>query len=156
MAIPTRFPIRFKILVAVLFVITAVVGIITFTMANLFHADKKTYIHDLVSVVALNTAEESRSLLSGYRERLQVYARLVNDRTLSQEQKSELLKGLSTDFRDFLVVAIYESGKEQAAIYDVKALTAAGLTKKEVQDYRKNHPPPFDLIQAEGVSIERS
>jgi len=56
MAIPTRFPIRFKILVAVLFVITAVVGIITFTMANLFHADKKTYIHDLVSVVALNTA----------------------------------------------------------------------------------------------------
>ena len=156
MAIPTRFPIRFKILVAVLFVITAVVGIITFTMANLFHADKKTYIHDLVSVVALNTAEESRSLLSGYRERLQVYARLMNDRTLSQEQKSELLKGLSTDFRDFLVVAIYENGKEQAEIYDVKALTAAGLTKKEVQDYRKNHPPPFDLIQAEGVSIERS
>lgn len=156
MAIPTRFPIRLKILIALLFVITAVVGIITFTMANLFHADKKTYIHDLVSVVALNAAEESRSLLSSYRERLQVYARLVNDRSLSREQKSELLKGLSQDFRDFLVVAIYANGKEQAAIYDVKALTAAGLTKKEVIDYRKNHPPPFDLIQAEGVSIERS
>lgn len=156
MAIPTRFPIRFKILIILLCVITAVVGLITFAMANLFHADKKTYIHDLVSVVALNTAEEARSLLSSYRERLQVYVRLVNNRNLSREQKSELLKGFSEDFRDFLAVSIYENGKEQAAVYDVKALKAAGLTKEEILAYRKKQPPSFERIQEKGVSIDRS
>ena len=60
------FPIRLKILLAVLFLVTIVVSTITFTMANLFHSDKTAYIHDLTSVIALHTAEEARSLLDSW------------------------------------------------------------------------------------------
>ena len=40
-------PIRYKILLAVLLVVTAVVSTITFTMAQLFHSDKRG-LHDFV------------------------------------------------------------------------------------------------------------
>jgi hypothetical protein len=53
-----RFPIRLKILITMLVVVTGVVGAIVATMANLFHMDKKTYITDLVSMVTASTAEE--------------------------------------------------------------------------------------------------
>jgi signal transduction histidine kinase len=147
---------RFKILVAMLLVITAVVGIITFTMATRFHEDKKTYIHDLASVVALNTAEESHSLLTGYRERLQVYARLLHERDLSPEQKRRILTELFENIRDFVAASVYRGGEQQASIYDIKALSAAGLTEKEILAHWKDHPPPFDRVKAKGVSIERS
>ena len=41
---------RYKILLAVLLVVTAVVSAITFTMAQMFHADKKIYVRDLSAV----------------------------------------------------------------------------------------------------------
>ncbi len=48
------FPIRMKIMITLLFVVTAVVSVITFAMANMFHQDKRAYINDLTSIVALN------------------------------------------------------------------------------------------------------
>jgi len=155
MGMPFRFPVRFKILLTMLVVITAVMGIITYIMASRFHADKMTYIHDLASVVALNTAEESNSILVGYQERLQGYARLLNDRNISPEQKRRMFKELFGNFRDFLAVTIYEAGKEKTSLYDIKAITATGLTKKEIIEYRKKHPPAFDIVGEKGVSIER-
>ena len=55
-------PIRYKILLAVLLVVTAVVSTITFTMAQLFHADKKIYVRDLSSVQAMHAAQETAAL----------------------------------------------------------------------------------------------
>ena len=43
-------------------IVTAVVGLITFSTANLFQSDKMAYINDLTSMVAVGTAEEARSL----------------------------------------------------------------------------------------------
>ena len=63
-------PIRFKILVAILFIITVVVSIITFTMANMFHSDKTSYIYDTTSTIAVHKSQEVSSLMTGYRERL--------------------------------------------------------------------------------------
>jgi hypothetical protein len=77
MKIRLKFPIRFKILIALLLIVTTVVSIITFTMANLFHTDKSAYVHDLTSEMAMHSASETRALLAGYRERLQVFARLL-------------------------------------------------------------------------------
>jgi signal transduction histidine kinase len=138
-----------------LVVITAVMGIITYIMASRFHADKMTYIHDLASVVALNTAEESNSILSGYQERLQGYARILNETNLSPEQKHRMFKELFGNFRDFLAVTIYEDGKEKTSLYDIKAITSYGLTKEEIIAYRKKHPPLFDIVDEKRVSIER-
>ena len=55
-----RIPIRVKFMLTFLILVTTVVGLITFTTANLFQADKKAYINGLTSMVALGTAEEAR------------------------------------------------------------------------------------------------
>ena len=151
-----RFPIRFKILITLLSVITVVVGLITFTMASLFHTDKTAYIHDLTSVIALHTAEEARSLLVGYQERLQVFSRIIYEESLSQEQKGELLKRLFEDFKEFVAVSIYEGGREKVTIYDAKMLENTGLTKEDFIEFRKEHPLPVKRIQDGEVFIENS
>ena len=51
-----RIPFRFKILVTVVFLVTAVVSAITFTMAQMFHADKTAYVSDLTAVIAAHAA----------------------------------------------------------------------------------------------------
>ena len=48
------FPIRLKVLVAVLVILMLVVGVITATMANLFHQDKTAYVRDSSVVKTLN------------------------------------------------------------------------------------------------------
>lgn len=156
MPIPFRFPLRFKILVALLFLVTAVVSLITFTMANLFHTDKKTYIHDLTSVIALHTAEEARSLLIGYRERIQVFSRLLYDERLPQARKIELLKSLFEDFGEFVAVTRYEGEAEQATLYDAARLSAAGLTARDLIAFRRAHPLPFARIHSGEVFVENS
>jgi hypothetical protein len=65
-----RIPLRFKFTLALLVLITGLVSFITFSTASLFQEDKRTYVNGLTSMVALGTAEEARSLLEGYRERL--------------------------------------------------------------------------------------
>ena len=119
---PSRFPIRLKFLVTFLFITTAVLIVITFTMAGMFHADKEVYIRDLASVTAQTTAEEARSLLSGYRERLQVCSRLMFERDLTAEQKNRLLGRLFEDFREFVAVTLYVDGKEQTTLADSRSL----------------------------------
>ena len=67
---------RFKILMALLVLVTTVVAIITIAMANLFHNDKRTYLHDLAGAAAVQTAEEVKSRLIDYQQKVQVFARM--------------------------------------------------------------------------------
>jgi predicted Zn finger-like uncharacterized protein len=151
-----RFPIRFKFLIALLLVITTVVSIITFTMAKLFHTDKSAYIHDLTSEMAMHTAAETRALLGGYSERLQVFTRLLFDRDMPPDQKSKLLKQLFEDFHEFVAITVYENKTEQTTVYDAKTLEAAGLTKDRLIGYRSKHPLPFDSIEKGAVYAANS
>ena len=150
------FPIRIKIMISVLFVVTAVVSVITFTMANLFHEDKRAYINDLASIVTLNTAQECRALLVGYRERLQAYARIIASADLPQEEKAALLKGLFEDFPVLVAVSQYRDGREIATAVDERALTGAGLTKIRLEEQRRADPLPFDRIEAGEVYVQNS
>ena len=92
-------PLRIKILLALLLVITAVVSTITFTMANLFHQDKKVYVSDLASVVALHIAQEADALIAGYRDRLEICATLLDDPGMGQERKAALFRKVIPQFR---------------------------------------------------------
>ena len=150
------FPIRIKIMVSLLFVVTAVVSVITFTMANLFHEDKRVYINDLASIVALNTAQECRALLVGYRERLQAYARIIGSEELPQAEKAALLKGFFEDFPSLVAVSLYRDGEEVASAFDQHALEEAGLTQDDFKQQRRSHPLPFDRIQAGNIFVENS
>ncbi|HEU4402058.1 MAG TPA: ATP-binding protein [Candidatus Polarisedimenticolia bacterium] len=149
-------PIRIKILISVLFVVTAVVSVITYTMANMFHEDKRTYINDLASVVTLNTAQECRALLVGYRERLQAYARIIGREELPQVERAALLKGFFEDFPALVAVTLYRGGEEVASAVDEETLREAGLTKEALKEQQRAHPLPFARIQAGEVFVENS
>ncbi len=151
-----RFSLRFKMLLVLLSVITVVVGVITFTMARLFHTDKTAYIHDLTSVIALHTAEETRSLLVGYSERLQVFSRIMYQQDLEPAQKDEILRRLFEDFNEFVAVTLYENGIEQATVYDANTLGTAGLSKETLLQYRKDHPPPLATLQPGKAYVENA
>jgi signal transduction histidine kinase len=149
-------PIRIKIVLALLLVTTAVVSVITFTMANLFHQDKKTYIHDLAAIVALNLAEESQALLAGYRDRLQACALVVGRADVTPDQRSEFLGRFFRDFPALIGVAIYEDGVEVAAAYDGEALARARLSRQDVQRHRRKFPLPLGRIAKGEIYVENS
>lgn len=151
-----RFPIRLKILATTLIVMTAVVSVITFTMANLFHADKSAYIHDLTSATALNATQEVNMLLEGYRERLQVYTRLLDDTTLSGPAKNDLIKKLLEDAGEFVSITIYRNGVDQGSVYDAKLFQDAGLSKEDLQQYRATNPLPLQQVLSSKVFVINS
>lgn len=149
-------PIRVKILVAVLIVMTAVVSAITFTMANLFHEDKSAYIRDLTSAMALNATQEVNMLLEGYGERLQVYTRLLADKNLSGPDRNELLKHLLEDSGEFVAITLYRNGVDQGSVYDVELLKDAGLSKEDLQRYRAKNPLPLQQVTSRKVFVSNS
>ncbi len=151
-----RFPIRFKILISLLFVVTGVVSTITYTMANLFHADKSTYIRDLTSVIAMQAAQETHALLVGYSEKLRVFARLMDDEQIAKAKKTEMIMRLLEDFPDFVTVTLYVDRVEQSTVYDAVALKKLGLSISDLTAYRSKNPLPLDSIQAGALYIENS
>lgn len=151
-----RFPIRFKILIALLLIVTGVVSIITFTMANLFHADKAAYIHDLTSEMATHTASETRVLLTGYRERLQVFTRVLLEKQMDADRKTVLLKQLFEDFGEFVAVTVYVNGSKPATVYDARTLDSAGLQKTAFLDDLKRQKLPMKRIRKGQVFIANS
>lgn len=151
-----RFPIRLKILVTLLLTVVTVVSVITFTMANLFHADKTTYIQGLTSVVSQHTAAEVGTVLSSHRDRLQAFARLLLEKDMDQERKARMLRQLFEDFREFVAITLYENGSELATVYDSLALEGAGLTNAALMADREKHPLPLERIKAGEVHVENS
>ncbi|MCK7514172.1 MAG: HAMP domain-containing protein [Desulfobacterales bacterium] len=151
-----RVPLRFKILVSLLCVVTAAVTVITFTMASLFHDDKKTYIHDLTSVIALHMSSEADALLRGYRAKLLVVSRLMEEKEMPQEQKTGLIKKLFEDFREFVLITRYKEGGEDVTVYDTRAFEEAGLTRDAFTRHFRDHPLPLDDIRAGKIFIENS
>ncbi|HJV65426.1 MAG TPA: ATP-binding protein [Geomonas sp.] len=141
-----KFPLRFKILVAQLLVVSVVLSVITFTMASLFHEDKTAYIHDLTSTVVLHTAAEANALMVGYRERLRLFSRVMAEE--AGESRRQILRGLFEEFGEFVMVTrSTESGEE--TVYDAAALQASGVAKEELLRYRENHPFPSAITEHE-------
>ncbi len=101
-----RFPIRFKILLTLLVVITLVVSMITFIMANLFHSDKTSYIKDLTATTASNQAEKTRALLDGYHDELEIFTRLMLERSIPASARNRLLQKTFVDFEEFVAVTL--------------------------------------------------
>ena len=156
MASRFRFPIRLKIMITFLCVITVVVSLIIITMANLFNNDKTTYIRDLASVIALHVAEEAKSLLQGYHQELRVFTEVVYNKKLSSDRKRDIVASLFRNFDDFVAVSVQEGDAEPAMVFDGKALEVAGLEKKDLTKYLKDNPLSPDRINSVPVYVENA
>jgi two-component system, NtrC family, sensor kinase len=133
-----KFPLRFKILVSQILVVSVVLSLITFTMANRFHLDKTAYIHDLTSTVVLHTAAEANALMVGYQERLKLFSRVMGDQGL---EGPKVVRGLFEEFGEFIMVTRTTEGGEET-VYDSAGLAASGVTKDELLRFRDSHPLP--------------
>jgi two-component system NtrC family sensor kinase len=151
-----KFPIRFKIMLTLLVIITLVVSIITFTMANLFHKDKTAYVHDLTSIMSTNLAEEADSLFEGYQEKLLVFSRLMAQRDMARKQKTMLVKRLFEDFHEFVGISFYWQGRELATVYDETSLAAAGLQKDDFVRFRENNPVSEEMVSGHKILVSNS
>jgi signal transduction histidine kinase len=148
-----RFPIRFKILLTLLVVITIVVSTITFIMANLFHADKTAYIKDLTSTIASNQSEKTRALLEGYRKELGFFTQLMLDRSIPAASRNRLLQKYFVDFKEFVAITLYQPDRAPVTIFDAEALNAAGLTREFLDQCQTANPLPLDEIRKGGNYI---
>jgi signal transduction histidine kinase len=149
------FPLRLKILVTLLFVVTAVVTIIMFTMAGLFHEDKQAYITDLTRIVAESTAEECNSLLSSYVDRLRVCSAVLTDLETPEAKKAELLRGVFESDAHIVSVTLDSRGEEVSGVYRVSALERAGTSKDELRG-RRRELWPADSLAAGAVFVGNS
>jgi len=149
-----RIPIRIKILVTVLFAVTAVVSVITVVMASFFHDDKKTYINDLVSMTAQSTAAEYSSILSSYQQRIATCASVMRADSASK-QRRDLLRGLFQRFPELVSVTRLQDGKPPVTIADSTELNAAGIVQAELDRQLQEHPLPLDRLQAEEIVVDQ-
>lgn len=137
-----KFPLRFKLLISQLLVVSVVLSLITFTMANLFHDDKTAYIHDLTSTVVQHTAEEANTLLVGYRERLRLFSRVMERE--QGEERRQALQGLFEELGEFVLVTRRTLSGEET-VYDSAALDKAGVTGDDISRFRHARPLPPKL-----------
>jgi signal transduction histidine kinase len=156
MGVIASVPMRWKILVVLLAVVTAAVGIITFTMAGMFHADKKAYVSDMVSVIAVHGAEEASAVLTGYRDRMLAFAEVVNDPQLAPARKSELMRELFPGMKGFVGLRIFEGVAEVGSLYDRDALVAAGVDPRRFASKLKEAQPGPPTLGPSGVRVTNS
>jgi signal transduction histidine kinase len=149
-------PIRFKILLALLVVVTTVVSAITFTMAGLFHQDKKLYVSDLASVMALHAAQEADVLTDAYRDRLETYAAIVDAPGLAASEKTATLRNLIALFPELIAIRVDESGAELLTLFDDAALEQAGLTREALLPALTANSAAGDPADVSGVRVANS
>lgn len=147
---------RYKILFSLLLGITVVVGVITFSMANLFHKDKTTYIYDLISNNALQTAIETQTLLQDYVERAKTLASVAYDTNITQGEKSRMLDDLFQAFPEMLTITFYENGVKQASVLDELGLAEVGLSKADLDSEQLVDLVSLTALEPEKVVIRNS
>jgi two-component system, NtrC family, sensor kinase len=151
-----QFPIRLKILLMILLLVTSVVSFITFSMVRLFQKDKTIYIFDLTSVVALHMAEEADTILKNYQDQLSVFAEFLFAENIPEKERSEIVKDLFRRFDDLISLSVYEDGIERLRVYNQTVLQASHLTRADLIKFRREYPIPFSQISDQSVYLENS
>jgi len=151
-----RFPIRYKILIVLLLLVAGAVGSISFTMGRRFQEDKRVYLNDLVSMVAIGAADECRTLLEGYADRLRVYARIFAADDIGAGPKAELLSGFFEDFPELIAISVETSDGEITSALNSSALAEVGLTGEDLLRLREQQPLPIDRLLAGEQFVENA
>lgn len=115
-------PIRLKILSFLLLTVTTVISLITFTMANLYHQEMKVYTNELASILVLSVAQECRSILDGYANRLTMYGNIMRDDKLGLYTRVDLVEGILGEFEGLVAIAFYEGKNELASFRDQQTI----------------------------------
>ena len=123
------FPIRLKVLVAVLVILMLVIGVITATMANLFQQDKTAYVRDFSSAVTSNMQAEVETILSSQLSAARVLAEVLFADYIDPVAKQQLAKPIFAAYPDLLALVTISADREPVSLYNNAALREQKSTR---------------------------
>ena len=126
------FPIRLKVLVAVLVILMLVVGVITATMANLFHQDKTAYVRDFSVAVTSNMRAEVETILASHRSAARVLAEVLLADYIDPAAKQQLVQPIFVAYPSLLALVTTGADGEPLSLYNNAALRKAGIEPDEL------------------------
>lgn len=126
------FPIRLKVLVAVLAILMLVIGVITATMASLFQQDKTAYVRDFSAAVTGNMQSEIETILDGQLSAARVLAEVLFADYIDPIAKQQLAKPIFAAYPAMLALVTYNTSGEPVSLYNNTALRDAGMVSDHV------------------------
>lgn len=126
------FPIRLKVLVALLAILMLVIGVITATMANLFQQDKTAYVRDFSAAVTGNMQVEVETILGSKLSAARVLAEVLFAEYITSDAKQRLAKPMFAAYPDLLALITTNSRGDPLTLYNNAALRDAGIEAAEV------------------------
>jgi signal transduction histidine kinase len=146
------FPIRLKVLVAVLIMLMLAVGIITATMANLFQQDKTAYVRDFSVAVAGNMQSEADAVLGAHLSATRVLAEVLFADYLDPGAKQLLAEPLFGAYPDLLALVTTSAEGEPVSLYNTAALRDAGIEAEEIMAASSL----IELYEGEDLQVRRT
>jgi signal transduction histidine kinase len=128
------FPIRLKVLVAVLVILMLVIGVITATMARLFQEDKTAYVRDFSAAVTSNMQAEVETILDSQLSAARVLAEVLFADYIDPVAKQQLAKSIFAAYPDLLALVTISASGEPVSLYNNAALRDAGIEPAQVRE----------------------
>ena len=146
------FPIRLKVLVAVLVMLMLVVGVITATMANLFQQDKTAYIRGFSAAVTGNMQSEVETILGAQLSASRVLAEVLFADYLDPVAKQQLAKPMFAAYPALLGLVTKTTDGEPVSLYNNAALRDLGVEAATILELSSL----TDLHEAGSVRVRRA
>lgn len=121
------FPIRLKVLITVTVMLMLVVGVITSTMANLFHQDKTAYVRDYSVGVTEDIRTGTRTILGGYVSATRMLSEVLFADYVDSASKNKLTKPIFSANPDLIAFVSTNSDGEPVLLYNATAMQGAGI-----------------------------
>jgi signal transduction histidine kinase len=121
------FSIRLKVLLTVVVMLMLVVGVITSTMANLFHQDKTTYVRAYSSGITEDITTGIQTILGGYVSATRVLAEVLFADYVDPASKHRLIKPLFAAYPEMLALISTNIEGRPVTLYNASALKKEGM-----------------------------
>ena len=149
------FPIRLKVLVTVMAMLMLVVGVITSTMANLFHQDKTTYVRDYSVGVTEDIRFGMQTILGGYVSATRVLSGILFADFIDSASKNTLIEPVFAAYPELLALVALSNHAEPVSLYNANAMQSAGLEPETLLQFapRTSHQIG-DMISMQNIDLE--
>lgn len=148
-----RLTIRLKVLILLTLLASAVSAIVATTLISFFNEDKVTYIQDLNTDIAGNTAGSLDLLLHTYGQRVDRVRETFN----TAEDPGAALKYLLETSSDFVFLAVYDTRRESVLSLCREHIVAdAGVDLDAFLKPRRRLEDSPGYLQSQGISVRNS
>jgi len=148
------FPIRLKVLITVLAFLMIVVGVITVTMADLFHEDKTTYVRDFSAAVTTDIKTEIDTILGGYVSASTVLSEVLFADYVDPNAKQRLIEPIFVAYPQIMAMVTHSPDGEPISIYNAATLQAVGTDSDELLTFASYaEGPSSDAVRVQGAKL---